>query len=201
MSDQNNPPNDGQGADAQGGTPPPPPPSGSQPPPPPPAPSGAQGGAAAGTGQPAELGPRILARIIDIVLLAIVNFVIIVPLIIGAIFSDVSGVGFGFGVGQFFASLVSAAITIGYFAWFEANRGQTIGKQVMNLRTVGPNGGNPTMEEAVKRNAWLALSIIPVLGGLAQLAVMIYIIVTISNAADKRGWHDQFAGGTMVVTA
>ncbi|MGH9894152.1 MAG: hypothetical protein ACREA0_19655, partial [bacterium] len=50
---------------------------------PPPAP------AASGAGRPADLGPRFLARLIDHILLGIVNFVIIVPLVIAAAFTGV----------------------------------------------------------------------------------------------------------------
>ena len=148
------------------------------------------------------MGQRLGARLIDFVLLWIVSLVIIVPLLIGAIFSDVSaggGFGFGFSVGSFVASIVSAALYVGYFAFLESSRGQTLGKQLLNIRVVGPGGGNPTMEEAVKRNAWLALGVIPILGGLLTLGAAIWIMVTISNA-QQNAVHDDFAGGTYVVT-
>ena len=32
--------------------------------------------------------------------------------------------------------------------------GQTLGKQVLKMRVYGASGGNPTMEEALRRNAW-----------------------------------------------
>lgn len=179
--------------DAGGSTPPPPPP----PPPAPPAGSG-------GGGQPADIGVRIGARLIDFIILMIVNAVIIVPFIIGSIFADGVGMSaFGFGgggVGGWVASLLTTAITIGYFAYLESSRGMTVGKQLLNLRVVSPNGGNPTMEEAFRRNAWLLASLIPFLGGLVQLGLIIWIIVTVSQNADKRGVHDQWANGTQVVT-
>ena len=62
------------------------------------------------------------------------------------------------------------------------------------------------MEEALKRNAWTALgliAIIPVVGWflapLIELAVVVLILVTISNTPTRQGWHDNFAGGTSVV--
>jgi uncharacterized RDD family membrane protein YckC len=155
-----------------------------------------------GVGAPAEVGTRFIARIIDHILLAVVIFALIIPFVIGAMFADVSGFsGFfgGAGVGSFVSGLVTAAITIAYFAFMESNQGRTIGKMVMGLRTEAPGGGNPTMEQALRRNAWYALGIIPWLGGLAELAAVIYIAVTISNSATNTGWHDQFAGGTRVV--
>ena len=157
---------------------------------------------ASGVGAPADLGSRFLARLIDHILLGIVNFVIIVPLIVAAAFTGV-GNGInpfgGFSVGSLVAAIITAAITIGYFALMEANTGQTVGKMLIGLKTVGPDGNKPTMEQALKRNSWYALGIVPFLGGLAQLAATIYIAVTINNSVTRTGWHDTFAGGTRVI--
>jgi hypothetical protein len=54
---------------------------------------------------------------------------------------------------------------------------------------------------SARRNAWMLLSMVPLLGGLAQLVVVIVIGVTINSDPFKRGWHDNFAGGTAVVRA
>jgi uncharacterized RDD family membrane protein YckC len=185
-----------QQGDGTGGMPVPPPP---QPTPPPPVSAPV---VASGVGAPADLGTRFLARLIDHILLGIVNFVIIVPLIIAAAFTGV-GNGLnpfgGFSAGSLVAAIVTAAITIGYFALMESNSGQTVGKMLIGLKTVGPDGNKPTMEQALKRNSWYALGIVPFLGGLAQLAATIYIAVTINNSATRTGWHDTFAGGTKVI--
>jgi uncharacterized RDD family membrane protein YckC len=159
-----------------------------------------------GAGTPADLGPRFLARLIDHVLLGIVISIIIVPIIIASAFAEATGAGVGlfttsFSGASFISGLVSAVIVIAYFALMESQMGQTVGKMVLGLRTEGPNGGKPTLEQAIRRNAWYALAIIPILGGLAQLAIAIYIAVTISNSATRTGWHDTFAAGTRVVRA
>jgi uncharacterized RDD family membrane protein YckC len=123
-------------------------------------------------------------------------------LIIAAAFTGVgSAFGFfnGFSVGNLVAAIVTSAITIGYFAFMESNSGQTVGKMLIGLKTVGPDGNKPTMEQALKRNAWYALYIIPILGWLAQIAAAIYIAVTINNSPTRTGWHDTFAGGTKVI--
>jgi len=161
--------------------------------------------AASGMGAPADLGTRFLARLIDHILLGIVTFVIVIPLVIAAAFADVS-TGFGgffggFGVGSIVAAIVTAVIVIGYFALMEAQMGQTVGKMLLGIKTEGPDGNKPSLEQAVKRNAWYALAIIPWIGGLAQLAVAVYIAVTINNSQNRTGWHDTFAGGTRVVRA
>lgn len=150
----------------------------------------------------ADLGIRFAARLIDHVLLAIVVSFLLIPLVIGAMFDDVglnSAFGTTFGAGALVASIISAAIVIGYFAFMESSRGQTIGKMLLKLRTQGPDGANPSLEEAVKRNLFYALGIVPFLGGIAQLAAVIFIAVTINNSALHQGWHDDFAGGTKVV--
>ena len=168
------------------------------------------GGPVSQAGQPADLMPRFLARLIDYVILAIVNVVIVAVVVIGAVMGDTAGFG-GFGATNSAAGAVSAVLGailyVGYFSLMESSRGQTVGKMAMGLRVQGPDGNRPTMGEAVKRNAWAglgALGVVPVIGGLIggllQLAAVIYIAVTINtNVATRQGWHDQFAGGTRVV--
>jgi uncharacterized RDD family membrane protein YckC len=200
----------------QYGTPPPPPPptqpAGGYPPPPltsgyAPAPGMGPG---AVVGQPADLMTRFLARLIDYVILAVVGMVVVTVIVVGAIMGDSAGFG-GFGATNFAAGAVSSVITaviyVGYFAFMESSRGQTIGKMAMKLKVLGPDGRNPTMAEAVKRNAWTGLGILGIvpfiggpIGGLLQLAAVIYIAVTINNnVATRQGWHDEFAGGTKVI--
>lgn len=151
--------------------------------------------------QGADIGIRFVARLIDHVILAIALFVVLVPLVIGAIFTDLdtNPLTGGFGLGSLVSGVVSAALVIFYFAYLESSRGQTIGKMLMSIRTVGPDGGNPTFEQAFKRNLWYVLGIIPILGGFAQLAAAIYIAVTVSNSPTNQGWHDEFAATTQVL--
>src|SRR5699024_2887602 len=102
---------------------------------------------------------------------------------------------------------ILVALQLGYFTALESSRGQTVGKMLMKLRVVGPNGAAPTTEEALKRNIWMAipiLGIVPFIGwllqGVAWLAAVVTIAVGINNDTVKRqAWHDQFGGGTQVV--
>jgi uncharacterized RDD family membrane protein YckC len=205
-------------------SPPPPPPPDPMPSvsapggyPPPPAPGVYGGAPSAGglqsqAGQPADLMPRFLARLIDYVILSVVYAIIVAAVVIGAIMGDTAGFG-GFGSTNFAAGAVSSVLAailyVGYFAFMESSRGQTIGKMALGLTVQGPDGNRPTMAEAVKRNAWAGLGvlgIVPIIGGLIggllQLAAVIYIAVTINNnVATRQGWHDEFAGGTRVVKA
>ncbi len=139
--------------------------------------------------QPGDLLPRFFARLIDGLILAVVDIVVTV-----ITNSTVAGV-------------IGGIIYLGYYAYLESSRGQTIGKQVLNLHVQGASGANPTMEEALRRNAWAALGIIsaiPILGwiaSLAELAAVIMIAVTISQDALRRGWHDKFANTSVVKSA
>lgn len=127
----------------------------------------------------AGLGTRFVARLIDGIITGIVGFVIGLALP---------------GNSAILTGLVGATIALGYFVWLETSQGATPGKKVVNLKVVGASGGNPTVEESLKRNAWLAFQIVPILGPLASLAAVIAIAVTISTSDDNRGLHDTFAG-------
>lgn len=175
-------------------------------PPYPQAPGPMGGQPAAGVPRPGELIDRFLARLIDGVLFAIVYFVL------SAVFVAIFVTGFRSTGEAFlvalFLTIATVVIYIGYYAILESRNGATLGKQLLKLRVVGPDGrSNPTMEQAVRRNLWYAIGligIIPVLGfflgPLASLAAVIGIAVTINNdTANRRGWHDNFAGGTQVL--
>jgi uncharacterized RDD family membrane protein YckC len=185
------------------GTPPPPTPESAPPPPadpgtvppPPPPPAGAAGpapgaGATYGPGQPGNLLDRFLARLIDYIIVGIV-----VGIINGILQAATS-----YWTAITISGVVGAVLFTGYFAYFESSRGQTIGKQVMKLRTVGPDGqSNPTMNDAIKRNIWNAFQIVPCLGGLAQLVSVILIAVNINSDPQRQHLFDRFAGGTKVL--
>ncbi len=158
--------------------------------------------------RPGELMDRFLARIIDGLLIFVVNLVVVIFVVVGVI------MGAGSGLGQadsFVAGAVSAVLTtliyLGYFAFLESSRGQTVGKMVLKLHVQGPDGGLPTLEQAIRRNIWAGFSIlgiIPIVGGfigaIASLVAVIMIAVGINNdPARRQAWHDKFAGGTQVI--
>ncbi len=132
----------------------------------------------------ASLWPRFVARLIDSILVGLVSAYVI------------GFAGFAFG---FVASTLSVAISIGYFALMESYGGRTIGKMLLKLKTVGPDGGNPSIEMAFRRNIWYLLGILPYIGGMAEIAAVILVAVTISRSPMNTGWHDNFAPGTRVV--
>lgn len=172
---------------------------------------------------PGALIDRLIARIIDGVILAVVVWGVVSSLlstiIIGGALGYRSSAYFVLGISLAVLGLV---INLGYYAVLETRTGQTVGKMVMKLRVQGPDGQLPTIEQSLRRNAFLAvgvlgtvasniLGIVPVVGGflgglvalvasLGALALVIYIAYTINEDADGRqGWHDRFAGGTQVM--
>ena len=168
-------------------------------PPPPPDPS-AYGVPQTGA-RPAELLDRFVARLLDGVLLAVVYVFIGVVLVSGVL---LNGVNSGVAV-SFVTTIILVGLQLGYFVYLESSRGQTLGKMVMKLRVLGASGGNPTPEESLRRNLWMAIGLagfIPIIGllsGLAQIAAVIAIAVTInSDTVLRQGWHDKFAGTRVI---
>jgi uncharacterized RDD family membrane protein YckC len=159
----------------------------------------------------ATLGVRALARLIDFVLLAVVNAVVVGVVVVGALLGQSGGMVMGAGgsglVASAIGAVLGAAINLAYFAGLESRSGQTIGKMVLKLRTEDAAGRVPSMEAAIRRNIWVAFGvagIVPIIGGLvgslAQLAAVVTIAIGIADAkSGGRGWHDRFAGGTLVV--
>jgi uncharacterized RDD family membrane protein YckC len=173
----------------------------------------------------ADVPNRVIAIIIDYIILGIVGFVISIVLygILGNPTKVVSipdpnsflGVRFETQT-NFFSALVFAAVNIvingGYFIYtWTAMRG-TLGMKVLGMQVGNQtDGATITMDQAIRR--WLALGGIfalvqalanlPLLGLLVWLASVIWVIallVTTAQSPTKQGLHDQFAG-TMVVKA
>lgn len=126
----------------------------------------------------ASLGARVGARVLDALIVGIPLGIILGLIGLGSI---------GFGV-------VSGLVGFGYFVWLESSQGATVGKKILNMHVVGPGGSHPAVDVAAKRNVWMLLGIIPVVGGLLSLIAVIVIIVTISQSEENRGYHDTFAG-------
>ena len=160
---------------------------------------------AAGIGQPGTLLDRFLAKLVDAIILG-VTYGIIVG-IVGGVFIS----GYRTGAEVYFYYLIigvlSTIVYVGYFAYMESSRGQTLGKMVMKLKVFGPDGAsNPTLEQAVRRNIYLGfglLAIIPFVGWfvgwIAQVAAIILILIGINGDPRRQHWFDKFAGGTTVV--
>jgi len=131
---------------------------------------------------PAEFPVRLLARGLDVLVLAA---------------ADV-GLGRLMGFG-FDWLLVGSAMVFGYFSLLDALAGATLGKLALGLRVLGPGGGRPTLRQSLRREAFTLLGSIPFVGPLFALAAWVVIARTIRASPLRQGRHDLLAGGTRVV--
>jgi uncharacterized RDD family membrane protein YckC len=166
---------------------------------------GAPAAPSSGVGQPGNLLDRFLARLIDGILLAVV-FAVINGVAGAIVYSGFHSTGEIF-LFYVITGVLETVIGLGYFGYLESTRGQTLGKQLMKLRTFGPDKvSNPTMEQAIRRNIFYALpliAIVPVLGWIlyvvAGIASIVLIVMGINSDPNRQHWFDKFAGGTQVM--
>ena len=159
--------------------------------------------------RPGELLDRFLARLMDHLLIGVINAIIVSVVIVGAVLGSDGTYYLGYG-DSILAGLVSAVLStligLGYFVYMETQHGKTLGKMVMKLRVENEAGGKPTVQESVKRNCWMALpllGVIPIIGGfigsVGQLVAVILIAVGINNdTVRRRPWTDTLAGTQVI---
>jgi uncharacterized RDD family membrane protein YckC len=158
----------------------------------------------------ADFTKRFLARLIDGLVLGVAVYGILAAVLASVLISGPSSAGaFGYGGAYLFSAvlaLLGTAVQLGYFALFETRGEPTLGKRIMKLNVLGPQGGPLTLEQSVKRNFFYALGLlglVPILGalsGFASLAAVIWVAVTINSSPTGQGGHDKLAGGTRVVS-
>jgi uncharacterized RDD family membrane protein YckC len=173
----------------------------------------------------ADVPNRIIAWIIDAILVAIVSAII--GIVLFAIFGAPSTtkvvedpnafLGFRTETSTNFVStliyaVVGIGISAGYFVYTWTTMRASVGQRLLGMQVGNAaDGATLTMEQAIRR--WLALGGIfslaqtlnplPLLGILIALASLIWVIaliVTTAQSPTKQGLHDQFAG-TIVVKA
>ncbi|WP_432150548.1 RDD family protein [Streptomyces sp. bgisy029] len=203
------PPSDGQpptggqppyGQPPYGSAPPPPPP-----PPPPNDPYGSGGGFGAPdplAGMPplAEPGKRILARLIDFLIISIPLYLISLPWG-GAIDVDGDG-GDGFDAAysghQFLWSLIGLVVYVAYDTYFTHKDGRTLGKRLLKLRVAMLNDGRvPDTGAALMRAVVLWA---PALLCCPCLWWLINIVLMFTDKPYRQGLQDK-AAKTVVVVA
>ncbi|MFK0213084.1 RDD family protein [Streptomyces sp. NPDC090298] len=213
----------GGGAPPPGGAQPPggPPPGGPPPPgnpygspydntmPPPPPPygggyGGGYGGADPLTGMPplADTGRRVLARLIDWVIVAVPLAIIGIPFDIyrratedGNDFGDtVNSLNGG---SQLVFQLITIVAYVAYDTVLTARNGRTVGKKLMKLRVAMLNDGStPPMSQSLLRAVVLWLPALICCACLWPLLILILILV---DKPYKQGLHDK-AAKTVVVS-
>ncbi|WP_327414245.1 RDD family protein [Streptomyces sp. NBC_01233] len=199
-----------------GGAPPPPggPGAGGYPPPPPPYGGGDPYGGGSGMPDPlagmpplADTGKRIVARIIDWLVVGIPVWLVWFLLVGFSVNwdmgdadagEDVPDAAAGWYNGAFFLWLLIAIVAyIAYDWYFNAKSGRTLGKKAMGLRVAMLNDGRvPPSKSSLGRACALWLPcLVPCCGGLWWIVVFISILV---DKPYQQGLHDK-AAKTVVV--
>jgi uncharacterized RDD family membrane protein YckC len=141
------------------------------------------GGGGTMAGQLADFGPRILAFLIDFVVLIVIGAII--GLILGAL--RING-----GISSIVVSLV---IWGGYYGYMlSARNGQTVGSQLLNLRVVTADGGPIDMGKGIIRGLATYFSFL-----LCFIPAIVSLIMA-GTSQKKQAIHDLIAG-TVVVRA
>jgi uncharacterized RDD family membrane protein YckC len=172
------------------------------PPPPPPQYGGpVYGGYGPPPGQrindPAPMGMRLLARIIDGLLQGVVIFGLILGFGIGDASSGNGSASFSLSGGDYFkAALIGLIISGGYEVTMLATKGATLGKMAVGVRVAMlENGQTPTLQAAFTR--W----VIPGIAGLVPtglVTLVVYLSPFFDSTHRNRGWYD-YAAKTIAV--
>ena len=163
----------------------------------------------------ADLPNRIIAYIIDVILLAIVGA--IVTAITGSFmpvvqFDFVNGFHYNY-LAAIINAVISGGISAAYFIYtWTAMRG-TLGMKVLGMQIGSEKDGTTlTMDQAIRRwlavGGWItiaqALNPLPLVGiliGLVSLGYVIYLLYTTAQSPTKQGFHDKFVGSMVVKAA
>lgn len=97
--------------------------------------------------------------------------------------------------------LVGTLSILAYFTVLDTLVGATLGKRVLGLRVIGPDGGRPSLRQALAREAFTVVGAVPFVGPLLAIGAWIWIARTIRANPLRQGGHDRLAGGTRVVLA
>jgi uncharacterized RDD family membrane protein YckC len=95
---------------------------------------------------------------------------------------------------------VNTTIVLAYAAGFETVRGQTFGKRALRLHVRNQDGIYPTPGQALRRNLYFVLALLPgFIGGLVAITVIGWIAASILvDISHRQGVHDRFARETFV---
>jgi uncharacterized RDD family membrane protein YckC len=135
--------------------------------------------------------PRLIAFLIDIVLVGIVEVALAVVLGTLIAIAGEGGRDFIAGIGLILYFVVLLGVTFLYFPYFWANGGQTIGGKVMKIRVVYDEDGRPV--------GWAA-GFVRLVGYYLSAFVFYIGFLWILVDKRKRGWADLLAG-TCVIKA
>ena len=130
---------------------------------------------------------RLVAYIIDVIILAIVAWIIQVIFVMPAMNPNAGG---GAAAMAAIGYILLLIWTLGYLIFFWTRSGATPGKMIMGLKVVTVDGGKLSVGKAVLRIIGYVVS-----------GIIVYLgFLWIIWDKDKQGWHDKIAG-TYVVKA
>ena len=130
------------------------------------------GGAEGPTGPRAAVGVRLVAFLVDLIILGVVQVILWMFL------------------GKALAQLLGLVLDIAYFSYFESQpAGQTLGKQVMGIRVIDITTGGP-----IDMSRALVRSVVRIVSGAA--CVIGYVWAFFNK--ETQTWHD-LAAQTVVV--
>jgi uncharacterized RDD family membrane protein YckC len=149
---------------------------------------------------PAAIGARVVAALIDGVILWIIQS------IVGGILSDASVVG------GFIRAIIAAVVAFAYFGYSWTAWRASPGQRLLGLMTVNEaDGAALTRNEATVRFAYLfgpivlysllyasQLGVLLFLFGLAVIGYYVYLLYTAATDPRKQGFHDR-QSGTLVI--
>jgi uncharacterized RDD family membrane protein YckC len=162
----------------------PPPPPGYPPPPPPQMAGGYQPMAAASPGSYGGFWIRLVAYIIDAILLGIVGAILSVPL--GVNYSDPNSLTSG---AARTSNGIDLVLSFVYFTLLWSYMGASLGQRLLGMRVVDATTGQPiSFGKAALR--WLGLII--------SFFVCFIGVIWVAFDARKQGWMDKIAGTVVV---
>lgn len=144
----------------------------------------------------AGFGERLLAFLID----AVVIFAVVFPLQfaigvftgIGSALSNSSSASYASNGMMGFSSLMGLALQFAYFGWFNVNKGQTIGKMAMKIKTV--------RSVDLKYLSWGESFIREILGRIVSGLVFYLGYLWYFMSPKRQTWHDMIASTYVVKT-
>lgn len=142
----------------------------------------------------ASVGSRIVAAIIDMIILWVIMAIIAIPLGLGTAIYSMTGM-----TGAFDAALLGmmasymilgAVINLGYFTYLEGSSGQTLGKKLVNIKVVKEKGSMTYVDAFVR-------TLLRIIDGIAFYLIGFIVVI----ATDKKQRIGDMAAGTLVVKA
>ncbi len=160
----------------------------------------------------ADVPNRVIAFIIDAIVIAVIMFFVTIILGTIGLAAGMFGSTSGTYIGSIVYAVVSTLIGAAYFIYTWTSMRATVGMRALGMQIGNAaDGATLTQDQAIRRYLALAapgivgsaLSGLPVIGwllGLVSLAWVIYLLYTTYQSPTKQGFHDVFAH-TMVVKA